>query len=719
MTRRCRRPGRAVWNAGNAPTAERTETVSTTLQAERRDASVRGRTGFRLDIQALRALAVLLVVVGHAWPTRLPGGYVGVDVFFVISGFLITSHLLKELAAQGRIRLAHFYARRVRRLLPAAFLVLAVSLIAVFVWLPPDRWARNAAEIAASAGYVENWVLAALSVDYSAVNASASVAQHYWSLSVEEQFYLVWPWLLIAGAALVFRKRQLRARIVTIIGALVALSFTASLLSTALTPQPAYFQTFTRAWEFGVGALVALLALQLHVATRWALSFAGWAAIGASAVLFTATTPMPGAAALLPVLGTAAVLVAGTDANRPPLHHVVGLWPVQWLGKISYSLYLWHWPVIVILPFVIGHDLTFAWRVMAVIVSIFAAVLTFLLVESPAQRAAGWSTSNRRTFAAMALGMVLVFGAATGVGLSGSSLTAAASARAMPTGPCAGPMSLVNTSECGSPRGGPIETVMSEDNAYYAGDPACSGLDELMVRDKVTTAHCDFSPGEPTATVWIVGDSHAEQWKPVIFALARERDWDVTYSLLGGCAVSDAAWTGFRSIATASAQADCRTWSADVITAVTEAAPDYVFTSQAAPQQFADDGSGRSAFDQFVDGFTTAWSGWQSAGITVVPIIDAPLNGRVRSADCVTLNAMTPGECDRPRSEALPADPQLAAANNTSLSPLDMTDTFCDADVCWAAAGGIPVYFDADHLNRAYTLAMLPLFTERFDAATR
>src|SRR5262245_21315525 len=153
--------------------------------------------GFRTDIQALRAVAVLAVVLNHLWPARLSGGYVGVDVFFVISGFLITSHLGKEIAESGRVRLGRFYARRIRRLLPATFLVLAFCLVTAYFLLPYPRWAATAEHVVASAVYGENWLLSSESVNYMAADAAPSLVQHYWSLSVEEQFYLVWPLLLV------------------------------------------------------------------------------------------------------------------------------------------------------------------------------------------------------------------------------------------------------------------------------------------------------------------------------------------------------------------------------------------------------------------------------------------------------------------------------------------------------------------------------------------
>lgn len=166
-------------------------------------------SGFRPEIQALRAVAVALVVVFHVWPSLLPGGYVGVDVFFVISGYLITAHLLREVEASGRIRLAEFWARRVRRLLPAAFLVLVVAFVATVFVMPWDRWMQGLREVMASAFYVENWVLAADSVDYLAAENVPTLVQHFWSLSVEEQFYILWP--LVILAALWIARRGVRA----------------------------------------------------------------------------------------------------------------------------------------------------------------------------------------------------------------------------------------------------------------------------------------------------------------------------------------------------------------------------------------------------------------------------------------------------------------------------------------------------------------------------
>src|SRR5262245_45333714 len=230
-----------------------TDTLENTAARPRPDRKPRQDNGFRTDIQALRAIAVLAVVVNHLWPHRLTGGYVGVDVFFVISGFLITGQLNRELTDTGRVRLGRFYARRVRRLLPAAFLVLAFCLVAAYLLLPYPRWATTAQHVVASALYGENWLLATESVNYSAAAEAPSLTQHYWSLSVEEQFYLVWPLLLL----LCFRFRR------TAVALAAGASLGYCVYATLTSPSPAFFVTLTRMWEFGLGALVALTGVRL------------------------------------------------------------------------------------------------------------------------------------------------------------------------------------------------------------------------------------------------------------------------------------------------------------------------------------------------------------------------------------------------------------------------------------------------------------------------
>ena len=207
------------------------------------------------EIQGLRAIAVLLVLIFHVWPESIPGGYVGVDVFFVISGSLITGGLLRELERDGHLRLAAFYARRARRLLPAAALVLVVTLAGSLLILPASRWEPIAHEVVASSIYVQNWWLASSAVDYWGADNAASPLQHFWSLSIEEQFYLFWPVAMLMAAGLPFFVLSLRVRLALVMGLVFLVSIAASVWLTPTNPEQAYFFTHTRAWE---------LALQCH-----------------------------------------------------------------------------------------------------------------------------------------------------------------------------------------------------------------------------------------------------------------------------------------------------------------------------------------------------------------------------------------------------------------------------------------------------------------------
>jgi peptidoglycan/LPS O-acetylase OafA/YrhL len=296
----------------------------------------------------------MMVVIFHLFPSKLTGGFAGVDVFFVISGFLISTSLLGELSAVGRIGLAKFWAKRMRRLLPAAFVVIAVTSILSAIFVPPFTRTEFLAEGFASIFYYENWSLALSSADYFA-DSNASPFQHFWSLAVEEQFYLVWPIALLV-LALGARKRANDA-ITTLIVASALVSFGFAVALTALDPGAAYFNSFLRVWQFAIGAAIAHLLARKSLSLRLSpiVSLFGFALIFGSSFFFDAGSGFPAFAALLPVLGAALVLIAGLGGLSSGLRRIYEFKPIQFLGDISYSLYLWHWPVIVLAPFIINR----------------------------------------------------------------------------------------------------------------------------------------------------------------------------------------------------------------------------------------------------------------------------------------------------------------------------------------------------------------------------
>ncbi|PCE14946.1 hypothetical protein AUC47_02055 [Microbacterium sp. SZ1] len=710
--------------------------MSTVVQEQGRSVEAKDRKVFRTDIQALRAVAIGLVVLNHLWPLRLTGGYVGVDVFFVISGFLITGHLTGEIARTGGVRLGAFYARRIRRLLPAAFLVLIVSLVLAAAFLPYPRWGRNAWEIVASAGYVENWFLAAMSVNYSALNDAASLVQHYWSLSVEEQFYIVWPVLLLVAVLIARRapsltRRGARSRAATAISIVViivgGLSLASSVVYTHLAPSQAYFATFTRGWEFAAGAAIALLGpkIPLHRLAANVLSLVGFGLIAYAALTFDHTTSFPGYAALAPVLGTALVILAGN--HHAALWHarITALRPVQWVGGVSYSLYLWHWPLIVVAPFALATEASTLSKFAVLGIALMLAALTKGFVEDAGQRWSYWKGSTARSLALMIAGMLTIGALVAG-------LLVWYNARVEADRPpdevvalsCEGPLALAPGADCDDPFGAADYSVMTDRNLYSYTPPECGAfLPILEYGEKKTTVECDFSGGaEDPTRVWLVGDSHAQQWQGAIFDIAREREWIVTTSYFGGCPVADVAFVGFRG---AWAPADarlCEEWSHDLSETIIDESPDLVVTAMASRQQTADDGSGTPPDEQMKRGLSSYWRSWASVGTRVLAVADPPWNGEVRSPDCVLLNAEDPLVCARPRAEAQPPDPVVAAAAD-SASPLiasvDLTTSFCDDASCYAVVGGVPVYYDADHLNLEYVRMLKPRLAEAVDGLLR
>src|SRR5436190_6505580 len=383
----------------------------------------------RSDIQGLRALAVLLVVLGHAGVGSVSGGFVGVDVFFVVSGFLITGLLLAEARANGSVSLVDFYVRRARRILPAAALTLLAADVASFFLLNFLR-ARDAVHDSLyAAGFAANFRFAARGLDYFAQADPPSPLLHYWSLAVEEQFYLVWPAvfaLVLFGVGFMRRRgwtgRWQQRRLLLVVVVLASLSLGWSIHLTATLPQAAYFSPLTRAWELGLGAALAVGAsalMRVPPLGRLVMGWAGLLAIALAAVLFSERTPFPGSAALVPTVGTALVIAAGLGGrhSRPAVGRLLGLRPLCIVGDRSYALYLWHWPVLILAGQYVGHELSLGVKLGLLVGAFVLSCVSYALVENPIRRKA-----RSRT----AAGVVFGFSMAAVVGTAVFSLSAIA-----------------------------------------------------------------------------------------------------------------------------------------------------------------------------------------------------------------------------------------------------------------------------------------------------
>jgi peptidoglycan/LPS O-acetylase OafA/YrhL len=373
---------------------------------------------FRPDVEGVRAIAVLLVIAAHAGVDQIAGGYVGVDVFFVLSGFLITGLLLKSYDSEHRISLLGFYARRMRRILPASTLVLLATVVGSYVYLGASRATHIAGDAQWTALFAGNLNFIQQSTNYFDAQLPPSPLQQYWTLGVEEQFYALWPLAIIAIVA-VARRVPLRRKLGAALCLGIALSLWWSIVQTGNNGAEAYFSPFTRAWELGAGALLAVAAPGLLRLPRFlgvAMSLGGVLAILAAALMFTPLTSFPGYAAVLPAGGAALAVAGGTIAPGAGAEVVLRAGVFQWIGRLSYSLYLWHWPLLTIAREYRGSYLPAGETLLLCLLALALSAATFVVVEQPV-RDSRWLKS-RSPFISVALGICLVavsLGIATGL----------------------------------------------------------------------------------------------------------------------------------------------------------------------------------------------------------------------------------------------------------------------------------------------------------------
>lgn len=659
---------------------------------------------FRYDIQALRAVAVLLVVVAHLWPSSvIAGGFVGVDVFFVISGYLITAHLWREAHSTRRIDLLGFYARRVRRLVPAYALVLATCVVAATWLLPHQLRLQNLHGIIASALQVENWWLARQATDYWAAGNTATSVQHYWSLSIEEQFYLVWP-LAFVAALLLGRRQQRHFRwIIAVLSAITVASFGYSLWFTPGNTAAAYFVTPTRMWELGVGGLLALtlgqreLPRKLRPVLRWA----GLGAIGAAVVLFNDQTAFPGYAALLPVAGAAAVLLAADTGSSDPTTAVARSRFMQWAGNTSYSLYLWHWPVIVFAPYVLGQSLQ-TWQKLALLPVMFLfADLSYRFVEPIMQRGkslGNFAGTSVKALAAGALVTTLLVGGAF-VTLKTTQWLRAQSTAIVPEDMCHGATAMENYVACHQKfAASPNAELLPEDTPWHKQEGACQEVARL--NDFAAIRTCTYAEN-PQGTFVLLGDSHAEHYRTAISEVASNNGWNIIEVILPGCSLTD-----IRSPKMHGRERHpefCKDWTAWLTEELKNHTFDaYMVSSFTAQMEF------EPAHDAVA---SIRRSMLKLPGDKPILVVrDVPSVGASVGDlnDCLAIND-DPKKCATPRAEALKPDLNVEAAKGVPHAQVvDLSSKFCDRTHCYAVIGGLRVHYDQHHVATRFMRTVAP-----------
>ncbi|WP_170867183.1 acyltransferase family protein [Nocardioides lianchengensis] len=675
--------------------------------------------GFRPDIEGLRAVAVLSVLIYHAGLAWVPGGYVGVDVFFVISGFLITSLMVREVERRGRLGLADFWARRARRLLPASTLALVFSAVVALVCLPVNNRKDFGGDIVSAALYVVNWRLGAREVDYLAENVGSSPVQHYWSLAVEEQFYVVWP-LLIAAVVALARARWRTGLLVTITAISVA-SFVFSLSYAVAQPGLAFFVSTTRIWELGVGALLAIAfptLVRLPSALRAVLGWAGLALIAYSVLELGSTTVWPGTATLMPVLGTAAAILAGgglTVRWGPGL--LLGLRPAVWIGGLSYSLYLWHWPFLVAAEGLWGH-LRVREGLLVVLASAIPAWLSYRYVETPFRHLPRFALPRPALLAGAAgmavstvAGLALVASFSLVDTVDEASADEAIGARALQD-PRFADTDWAALRSVDAMRPSPLDA--------YTDYPGINTDGCVVKRETEAYETCEYGDPDAERTVVLVGDSKAAQWFSPVRTIAEDAGWRLVVVAKNGCpfAASTLLKDNKRN-------PSCESWQPWALQTIEDLDPDVVVTVTRHSQALPPGGTSTDDYTQaaMVDGIVEYWEQLVGDGITVVPILDTPPPVSATVPDCVQEHLDDLTQCVSLKERSVPrsgAPRQLEAARRVpEVRIVDMSDVLCPDGVrCPPVIGNVLVYRGGSHLTDTYARSATSALSARLARAT-
>jgi peptidoglycan/LPS O-acetylase OafA/YrhL len=691
---------------------------------------------FRRDIEGLRALAVCFVVLFHAKFLGFTGGFVGVDVFFVVSGFLITTLLISEHSSVGKISLKNFYARRARRLLPASALVIAFTALASRIWLEPLRLRNIGADAFASGGFFSNILFGIRSTDYLQAGQPPSPFQHFWSLSVEEQFYIVWPALLIL---LLWKSRDQHLRAIVAIGSLSVLSLSLSIWQTSHSQPWAFFGLHTRAWELGIGALVALCWKYIerlpHI-FRATIGWFGLSAIIISGLSITEKMAFPGKLALLPVSATALVLMAGQHTRWGP-QCVLSLKPLQWIGARSYSIYLWHWPMLVIAESHANRYLRVDERLSVIALAVIAASLSHHYIENPVRHSVALQAKPRLTLmtggalilTSLGVGLLLwtspvvlstdviaqapvaITTTTTAQVVSPKSTTTIVST--IPDGP---PPSIVNATT-------PIEAVITgafTDAVPANLQPSLRGAtgDKPEIYDngchvgltQVEPKICVYGDVASDFTVALYGDSHAAQWFPALNQIAIDHQWRLVILTKMGCTTIDLITANSLVGPT---YPGCRPWREKVIERfIAENVRVVLMTNS---NRLTDPATNQPFTDVIVKaGYATLLPILQNMGIKPIVITDTPYPG-TDVPICLSKAIKNVGSCAVSRDKGIRANRQqtsIDVAVENGAQYLDISNWVCSLDTCPVITGNILMYRDSHHLTTTYVQFLTPLIEE-------
>jgi peptidoglycan/LPS O-acetylase OafA/YrhL len=682
---------------------------------------------FRPDIEGMRAVAVGLVVLYHGFHVPFTGGFVGVDVFFVISGFLITGLLLHEKARTERISISRFYARRVRRILPAATLVVLATVFATYYWLGFIAGNQIAGDAKWTAVFAANIHFGLLGTDYLGSQLPPSPLQHMWSLGVEEQFYLVWPGLFLGLVLLVRGQRHRNALAIALLG-IIGASLAWSVIETRSNATWAYFSPLTRAWELALGALVAVLAtVAARVRPSWLielLSLCGIAGIIVSALVLNSSTHYPGSAVALPVISTALLIAAGCANRRTLVGRALAVRPMQWIGARSYSLYLWHWPFLIIAEEYWGHHLSATQNTGLLLLALAATAITYRLIENPVRHA---RVLAGRTGLTLAIGDVLI---TVTVGIAQWQIaTAAIVSQRHENTPLAG-RSYVTTAQV-------VEAVKAAEQVQTLPDTLVASLakDDYSVAtgcfDRIDTqkparlethqpagwqipfGECAYGDRAGTKLMVMYGDSRADTFSAPLELIAAKAGWKLRVFAMGGCEVSDLEHWSYVENAPDKA---CDAFRSAAISQIRALHPNLVITTSAGAYRLADGTWPTPAQQQ--DAWVPTFQKLSQPGTRLAMIGPIPqwpnndercLAAHVRDVQACSIAT---ADLDTPKYEA----PQAAAAAAAGVVFVSPRPWVC-ADRCEPVIADNLVFSGPYHFSRTYAMYLTGALSEALQPA--
>jgi peptidoglycan/LPS O-acetylase OafA/YrhL len=673
---------------------------------------------FRPDIEGVRALAVLLVVLYHAHLLGITGGYVGVDVFFVLSGFLITRQLVAGVDRRGIRELPSFYGRRIKRLLPASTTVVVATVIASYLWAPALQVKSITTDAIYTTFYGLNYHLAATGTSYLHQGAAPSPLQHFWSLGVEEQFYLAWPLLIVACLLLPLRVRY--GALMLLLSSIAAVSFWYCATTTMSEPSWAYFSIHTRAWELAAGGLIALtspLWTRLPSIVSNLMAWAAFAAIVASAWILTDATQYPGTAAAVPVLATAAILAAGCAQRRHSIERLLSEPVIQGIGKVSYSWYLWHWPMLILFPYIAGEALPWPRRVEVVFLSLGFAILSYHVVENPVRKLRRLNFEWLRTAAALAAVVIAI------------------SVIAANTTETTGDGLVVHALAIDTGKPGVVKRITETLNNSLAINKAPRNLtpsladaaNDLSVNYR-NGCHGDFQAptiappcisGDPkgSRTAVIFGDSHMEQFYGGLNVAAKKKHWRLISWTRSAC--PSASLTVYAPPLKRT-YTECDQWRAATIKRIIAAKPDLILMGE------SDDAPGPDMTPaQYARGITTTLKQFSAAHLRVSYMLDTPFPG-YDIPGCIASHLSQVSKCvfevtkgyKRPQRRVAATQ----AAQQGGAKVYDPALWLCAAK-CPVVVANMLVWRDTGHMTDTYSRWLAPvlmnlLVTHTHDAAS-